>query len=126
MPWNVEYNQTDSIVELTFSGVVTREELQKAIIKRIAVQKENGGNLVLTDASKVDITPLAVDLLDLPNRLFAEQGADRLTRLALVMPEAEAPKSMAKFLETASYNRGWSIHLFEDRQSAFKWLKEDT
>lgn len=122
MPTDVKYNKSSGLIEATYSGEVTASELHDAVSRRIAIQKKTGALGVLADASKVQITPSTIALFEVPARLFQELNADRRTVTALVLPDAEFPKEMAKFFETASRNRGWMIQVFTDRQSAVAWL----
>jgi hypothetical protein len=74
---------------------VTASELHDAVCERIAIQKETGAHGILADASQVQIAPSAIDLFDLPSKLFSDLNAERQSRIALVLPKAERPKDMA-------------------------------
>jgi len=126
MPAEVKYNKPSGLIEIVYSGNLTTPMLREAVRKRIAIQNKTGAMRVLADASNIQLTPSIFDLFNLPNRLFSEENADRRTMIALVLPDTEEPKKMATFLETASINRGWSMQVFEDRQSAVAWLMDHT
>jgi hypothetical protein len=81
---------------------------------------------ILADTSEARTAPTIFDLFDLANSIYPEQNMPRRSFIAVVLPKANQPREMVKFLETASRNRGWLMQVFEDRQSATAWLMEHT
>ena len=126
MSSDVRYDASSGLIEIVYSGEVTASEMRETVRRRIAIQKETGATKVLADASGVRVSPSITDLFGLPSKLFAEEDAKRSTMVALVLPDSAGPRERARFLETASVNRGWLMRVFEDRQSAVAWLMEST
>jgi hypothetical protein len=125
LPWSVRYHTSLGVIELIFSGTASASELTAATQSSMRVQAETGADRVLCELSAVDhVSASILDLLELPETLYVEQGASRRTRIALVVPQSAAVREAARFYETACMNRGWQARIFSSRGSAMEWLAE--
>ena len=122
MGWEVKYFNSTGIIEVIYSGQITRLELEQAVKKRVDLQVETGSQLVLADATNVKSGPKTIDMFDLPDEIYPEQNANRRSLIALVLPKSGKPRELARFYRLASQNRGWIVEEFDDRQSAIDWL----
>ncbi len=122
MPWTLSHNQALRIVEVLYTGEVTGRELREVTSKCITLEKENGVNRFLCDASDCEISASLLDLFDLPAEQYAAEKADRSGRVAVVLPRSPRARDAAQFYETASRNRGWMVQAFASRQEAVDWL----
>ena len=74
------------------------------------------------DDSELEDVGSVVDLYDLPT-LYEEQGLERGSKGAVVLPAANAKVAEdARFHETVCLNRGWQVKVFTDCQEAIDWL----
>ena len=125
MSWHINYNEEYRIIEITYSGNVTGQDIHEAAVKRISLQKEKGTNLVLADASQSQEDPHLIDVYNLPEKVYPEHNVRRDTRIAFILPTQSKGKELAHFFKTAAKNRGWKIELFEERKDAISWLRSE-
>ena len=122
MPSTVEHNPELGIVEYKFVGRVTGDEIKKTTILGFDLARTNNTNLFLIDDSELEDAGSVVDLYNLPT-LYEEQGLERGSKGAVVLPTANAKVAEdARFHETVCLNRGWQVKVFTDRQEAIDWL----
>ena len=74
----------------------------------------------LSATRQVDASTFSV--FQLPNQLYAEEGASHGIRIAVVVPADPAIRDLAKFYESACLNRGWQVCVLESRDAAMAWL----
>lgn len=122
MGWYIKYENSSGIIEINYTGDVKDSDLREASKRRISMQEETGSNLILVDASKSRGGPSAMDLYDLPDKIYPESNVRRDTRIAFVLPQREKARELAHFFQTAARNRGWVIELFDYRENAVSWL----
>ena len=125
MPWNYEHNPSLRIIEVRYSGVVSAQELQESTTELIKLQKASGVNRLLVDATEISLAASLADLYGLPAEQYPEEGADRASRLALILPSAAKERKAAQFYETACRNRGWNVKAFSGQREAIEWLVPD-
>ena len=123
MGWRIMYNESSDIIEITYSGYITGQDLREAATKRISLQKETGSRLILSDATQVIRNPSIAEILHLPDKLYPEYGAGRDSRIALVLPKnKKEAQELGHFFKIVAKNRGWFVETFYDRQEALNWL----
>ena len=124
MTCELKIDSSSGVIELVLSGVVSGAELRKATSEGIALTKDLEKTRCLIDASDQEETGTILDLYDLPDQ-YAEEGLDRRTRLALLMPTRDELHEITTFYGALCVNRGWQVRLFSDREEALDWLTED-
>jgi len=117
----VKFNSELGIVESEFSDLVTDEELEAEAVQSIALARENGTNLYLSDATQATFRVAIASVFDLP-AVHDDHKLARPVRIAVLPPASEEGKEVVKFYETVCVNRGWSVKLFSDRNEALEWL----
>ena len=122
MAWTHEYNSTLRLVEVVFTGDTTGRDLHEATTKAISLSKERGITRFLVDAAELKLSAPLIDIIDLPDKQYVEEGLDRRSRVALITPISPRGKEAAQFYETVCYNRGWQVQLFTTRDEAMAWL----
>ena len=125
MSWQISYNEESRIIEITYSGDVTGQDIREATEKRISMQRETGTTSVLVDASQSQGEPSLMEVYDIPDKIYPEHNARRDTRIAFILPTKSKTREIAQFLQTAAKNRGWKIELFEERKNAISWLRSE-
>lgn len=123
MPWEVRLLEDLKIVETIYSGHITPQDLQDAVIATTSLAHESNTNRYLSDCVGLERGHSIVDLFDLVESLY--QGAiAHLAKEAIVLPESEDVERHVHFYETACRNRGFNVRAFRDRQAAIAWLNE--
>jgi hypothetical protein len=126
MAWDVEY-QAHLYVEYLLTGRVSGRDLKEAASKGITMAKKHDTvlhliNIKKAEAAKADM-PL-IDIFELPSKVYFNEGLNRRSRFAVVLPKPPKVCGMAQFYETVSVNRGWCVQCFETRDEAVEWLRK--
>ena len=124
MSFGVTYLEDYGVVEATYTGTVTPEELDQALTATGALAAEKMCNRFLIDArdqdpgggSAFDILKLAEFLASLPSGIIDREAI-------LPPPSAQGTEDM-HFVETAARNRGLNVLMFSSREDALVWLAE--
>jgi hypothetical protein len=125
MPWHVNINNDFPIIETCYSGFLTRIELSDAIQQTLKIAKDKGINLLLSDCSTLKGGHDVFDLYELVNVIMKMDLHHTLTLMeAIILPDYKESEELVKFWETTCSNRGITVRLFNDRQSALDWLLE--
>ncbi len=122
MPWTARHDPSRDIVELVCGGTMTASDLHGATTRCILLSKQKGSIKFLIDAAAIELAASIFDLYDLPSRQYVEEGADRLSRIAVILPTDPKELDSVKFYELACKNRGWRVESFPDRDGALSWL----
>jgi hypothetical protein len=124
MPWNVEYDSELNLVLCTFVGRVSAAEYIEAKTKAFLLAQEKGTNRYLVDDTDWETAISVTDMYEWP-KLYEQWRADRLSRVAVIMPNPDSPEARdLQFYETTSRNRGWNVSVFPTRDEAVAWLLE--
>ena len=125
MAWETNYDHTHSIVEVIYTGLVSRTEVNSAATKRIKLQEETGSVRVIINAAGINKSTAGImDLFALPAKMYVEKRVSKLTRMAIFLPSSTEEKETVQFFETACINRGWMAKIFFERKDAIDWLVE--
>lgn len=122
MPWTFEHNPALQIVEVVYAGEINAHDLHESSSAFIALEKEKGINQFLVDATKMKLNASLLDVYDLPTKQYLEEKADRLGRVAIILPSCSKTQEAVQFYETVCRNRGWMVQAFSTRQEAVDWL----
>lgn len=125
MAWTVEYNEALNIVELKLSGRLSGAELQESAAARIALGEEHGITRFLIDARDL-IAPRSTTLsiYEIAAKTYPKSNQRRDTRIAVINPSAPESEWIVQFYEDLCINRGWRVHMSDDRVTALGWLDE--
>ena len=124
MPYHQQHHSDLDVFETVYTGVVSADELQKAIDEGNDFHLKQGVENFLADLSELQSAPTILDVFDLP-RQYDNAGVTRSSRMAVVIPKSREMQSLAEFYETVCLNRGWNVRLFETRDEAVSWLQSD-
>ncbi len=127
MPWRYEHNETSGIVEVFYTGNITAQDLRQSTSELIQLEKRDGLNRFLVDASamSLDADTSLIDILALPARQYLDEEADRQGCVAVFAPEESNAIDAVRFYETACKNRGWLVQQFPAREAALRWLMQE-
>jgi hypothetical protein len=123
MSWTIKQNTKLDLIEIIFSGPITGPDLRQATSDCISQAKEMGTMNYLIDASAMELSGSIADLYDLPNKQYKEEGVDRRSRAAVILPLSQKERDNIRFYETACKNQGWQVQVFSERQEAVAWLR---
>ena len=122
MPWKYEVHPTLGIVEVTYTGRVSGQDIHDLTSELLALEKEQGKIGFLVDTTNMEFTGSLFDIYELPAKQYVEEEADRLNPIAVILSTSPKEKKTAKFYELVCLNRGWIAKSFEERQDATNWL----
>lgn len=121
MPWNVTFHPDTRIIETTFAGLLTPDELKAAVMATLHECHSRDVPLLLADCSQLQGGHSIVDLYEMASAVASSAVVGNLREAVLVPASAVAADSV-RFWETAAGNRGITVQLFQDRASAVAWL----
>ena len=121
MSWTVRHDEELGVIDIRLVGAVMGPATRAIASDVIRLIAETGVKRCIVDASQQEQAASITDIYDLPNQ-YAEEGLDRGTCAAYVMPVAQDLKEVAVFFETVCVNRGWCVRSFGDREAALDWL----
>jgi hypothetical protein len=119
----VTHDPSLGIVEVTFTGLLSGNDLREATTACIAIQKRTRATGFLVDMDRADMGASTLDIYDLPDSQYSEESLDIHSRIAVILPASPKAREAALFYEAACRNRGWHAKVLPDRQSAIDWLK---
>lgn len=122
MNWQTSYHEQEKVVELVYSGAVSRNELSASAATALEVARNHGANRVLADCSDMHGGHTIADLYYLSDWLIGAKA--HLMKEAVVLPTEAASSAMARFWETTCSNRGLRVRVFDHRDTARRWLME--
>ena len=123
MPWKCSILADHPILETSYSGSLTPQELDTAINETLVMAESTSTTLLLGNCMDLVGGHSITDLY-----FFAETVAGHPAiasiKEALLLPSLSASSEMVEFWETACLNRGIRVRVFHDRQPAIDWLLE--
>jgi hypothetical protein len=123
MPWTVEYNAAEGIVQLIAKGAVFNDDARAQAAEVIGLVKKHNADFVLADYSEVKLEVSLANLYWLPE-YYTELGAPQHIRAALVLPPQSAELEAYQFFQVACKNAGYNVKLFDSTSSALGWLHQ--
>ena len=121
MAWTHEVSLDYPIVETTYSGILSKEELVQAESEHIGIAKSLGTVLHLADCTGLEGGHSFSDLYLLVKSI----SSDRITmgiKEAILLPYHPHARDLVRFWETAGENHGIQVRAFINRQNALEWL----
>lgn len=122
MPWNIYLHTDQPIIETRYWGLIGQTELSDAVTKTGDLITEHNRTLILSDCTGLEAGGHSiVDLYFIADEL-AKSGLADIIKEAILLPTEIASTDMVRFWETACYNRGLKVRIFDQRESALAWL----
>ena len=122
MNWQTSYQPESKVVELTYTGMITKTELTASAQAALNLALKHGTNRVLTDCTKLHGGHSLSDLYFLSDWLISVK-AYRM-REAVVLPTEAAFYELVQFWQTTCINRGLRVRVFDKLDAALDWLIE--
>ena len=125
MPYAVEYDQKANIIHAKVAGPLTVETIRDLANAVALISKERGCFRVLNDLREASMQLSMLETYSLP-KMLAEIASSlglpiQRFRRADLLPD---PWKLSQFYETVSKNRVQNVALFQDIETARKWLLE--
>lgn len=120
MSWHVAFNKALQFIELTYAGAVDGKELGASAAACVALIERHQTSRVLGDCSALDGGHTLADLYFLSDWV-AGLKLPRF-REAMLLPPAAASSEAVRFWQTTCINRGLSVKVFDNRETALEWL----
>jgi hypothetical protein len=121
MPWQAKLVNDPPLVEMTYTGSVTANELHEALVAAASLSKSGKTFFFLADCTDMLGGHSFMDLYNLIS-LFDTHGIGREVKEAIILPAAETTQEATKFYEVACQNRGYNVRSFRERTEALSWL----
>lgn len=118
MPDEIRVNESDKIIEVFTSGVLTRKDMENTKEKFIQINAEKSINRVLIDTTRLEYAPSTFDIFE----ALATQPMG--FKIAILFTPLSAITDDIYFAETVGSNRGVIIKAFSDESEARQWLGE--
>lgn len=122
MNWKTAYLEDKKVVNVTYTGIVSRTELTAAAQSALDLSLKHGTNRVLTDCTEIQGGHSLADLYFLSDWLISVK-AYRM-REAVLMPAAAAFNELVQFWQTTCTNRGLNVRVFDKPDIAHQWLRD--
>lgn len=122
MPYTIITNTPLQIIELSYHGIVTGEDLKNAAAERIASSKINSFYRCLADLSGSTLNASLLNIHNLPDVQFEKEAMSLDTKIAIV---TRREVEMAEYFASVCRNRGWKVDTFTERTVAIAWLLAD-
>lgn len=118
------FNIGTGIIETKLEGFITFNEVKEVISKSTILAKENNCYLWLTDYGETTPSLSTMEIYSLP-KLFSEAATSLNISVFHIKRAIVISKSKADFpfAKTIALNRGQSLDLFDDIETARNWLK---
>jgi hypothetical protein len=112
----IRVNESDNIIEVISSGVLTRQDMESATTRFRQILAEKGIDRVFIDTTRLESIPAMHDIFKVFTTL-----PPGLKIAILVAPSSTFIKDVA-FAETVGGNRGDTIKVCLDENEARQWL----
>ncbi len=120
MAFTTVYNADLHIVEVTYEGRASSNELKDEEEQSFALARKHNTDRFLVDLTNYESSLSSIQVLDGVSSY--DDKAIRPVCIAVVTPLSEDAQKDARFYETACVNRGWNAQTFKERQEAIDWL----
>jgi len=121
MNWNCEYLDNDKVVFIKYKGRVTLDLLKDSFKACLALASKSGVNRYLVDHTELIPSLSAIEVYEIP-KIYDQLYVKKSSKIAVIKSKNPSLRENTKFFETVSRNRGYSVKLFDDKQSCLKWL----
>ena len=86
MPWEVNYNKSQKIIEVILTSLKTAHDLQEVTSAAISLAKKHNTNMYLVDAEGLEYSGPLTAIYDLPDKQYPNEKLVRSSRIVIVSP----------------------------------------
>ena len=113
------------MIAVSYRGHTTAADLRACTSAAIAMSTKCGSRHFLVDTTEIVAALSNVALYSLAKTTYFAEQLHPLSCVAVVLPAREEERDLANFYETVCLNHGWRVQLFQNGESARRWLLED-
>lgn len=125
MPTLIKHLEIYNIIEITYIGKVTNDELEHAVHEAATLSLAKDAKLVLADCSQLTEGHTVFDLYFIVPLLRKYNLRPDIIE-AIIYPIAPAMQQLASFFETLLVNNGIKAKAFKERKDGISWLLENS
>ena len=125
MSWNISVVEEEGIICAAASGEITMGLALQMTAEGLKLGFKHRITRFLVDLRTITSDISTVQIYRLPT-ILETLGLGRDRRVALVISSDPADQADYRFYQTVSRNRGFMISLFEEPDSARRWLLAET
>ena len=112
----VRVNESEGIVEVVSSAVLTRQDMESTKDRLQRILEEKGIRRVLIDTARLRSLPHTMDIFEVCSTY------SRDFKIALLVTASNPINKDLAFAETVGVNRGQRVKMFRDQEEARRWL----
>jgi hypothetical protein len=124
MPMNIKFLEVYNIIEITYTGKVTTDELEHSFLEAARLSLEKNSKLILADCTDMTEGHTVFDLYFIVP-LFKKNNIRSDLVEAIIYPLSPTMYQLASFFETVLVNNGIKGKAFKERKDAISWLLEN-
>jgi hypothetical protein len=127
MPWQTIVHTDLPIIETTYSGRLTKNDLSDAVRENLSLAHTHNRTRFLGDCTNLNGGHTIIDLYFLAKEVSREVSLNfgpYLLKEAILIPSIPSMIEKINFWETIGQNGGFRVRVFRERQSAIDWLLE--
>ena len=121
MPWKVEQNTELGTIDSTYTGTVTKQDVEAATNKAFTLAKGEGPHRFLAKLCSVKLEMNFAEIFGIPDQWEA-LGFRRMNKLAILLDENKELIEAVNFYVANCRSRGWRVAKFSEHQAAINWL----
>jgi hypothetical protein len=122
MPWNIHLSPDRRFIVIRYHGVVTPEDLLGALAAAVTLSSSEQVETFFTDCSEMATGGHTIVDLYMLIQDYERNGIRRTMKQAVLLPFLPDAVPAVQFYETASFNNGYNVRLFQKREDALAWL----
>lgn len=112
----VHVNESEGIIEVVSSGVLTRQDMERTKFRLQRILDEKGVSRVLIDTARLQSLPSTFDLFEVCSTYSTH------FKIALLVMASNPINNDLAFAQTVGLNRGQIVKMFWDQEEARRWL----
>ncbi|SRR5579883_588932 len=121
MPWHIQVQAENPIIEIVYTGFLSVADLNQAEQALLENASRNQIQLFLADCTALEGSYSVSDLYDLATAM-ASWNFKHPWRKAVLRPRMRTLGEGLEFWATVALNRGFVVRLFDERDAAIMWL----
>ena len=121
MPWRVTHLADYNIIETTYTGEVTIEELQAAIMMNLKLASQYKSRLYLGDCSGIRHQSSIQEMRELAGYI-QHISADPQSKEAIILPISQKLINEIRDFDFPSHGKHYQFDIFSSRRKAIAWL----
>lgn len=111
------------VIETTYSGIITLDELRLALTEILELSQQHQASRFIADCTHMEGGGRVLDSYEFAKEIEQIPNV-HLLKEAFILPILKETADSVRFFETTAMNRGLNIRAFPSREEAIEWLTE--